>query len=355
MSSDNTNYEVIDFHDYLFYDYDRINYLKRENYNIPDDLEYYGKNYKFKDLYHLDEISIVYKFIKIYYLYGKHNFNESKIFKFTFNELAKKILEIVDWFKSKRMYNDYLQYRYYFRNTNFNKSKISEWYTTNTKFIEELEKFYDIVFKDYKYNGTKINIAKLNKNILDSKRYRIYLKNSGETIYESTEIIDSYVEKYVETKLKQILNDKYFMNFKMINETETIFKGIKISYDELLEIFKEKKLVTDPEYSMLKSNYEPVNYYNNEAVVKDGSLFENMIQDIINFDYEICLLDSKIYSSNDTIKDLEEKFTGFTDIICQLKDEISDLKKEIETLKENNNIENEQREKKTHYNIIIKI
>ena len=138
-------------------------------------------------------------------------------------------------------------------------------------------------------------------------------------------------------------------------EGKTIFKGIKISYDELLEIFKEKKLVTDPEYSILKSNYEPVNYYNNEAVIKDGSLFENMIQDIINFDHELCLLDSKIYSSNRAIKDLEEKFTSFTSIICQLKDEISDLKREIETLKENNNIENEQIEKKTHYNIIIKI
>ena len=121
------------------------------------------------------------------------------------------------------------------------------------------------------------------------------------------------------------------------------------------KFLKKKKLVTDPEYSMLKSNYEPVNYYNNEAVIKDGSLFENMIQDIINFDHELCLLDSKIYSSNRAIKDLEEKFTSFTSIICQLKDEISDLKREIETLKENNNIENEQIEKKTHYNIIIKI
>ena len=229
----------------------------------------------------------------------------------------------------------------------------------HTKFIEELEKFYDIVFKDYKYNGTKINIAKLNKNIHDSKRYRIRLKNTGEIIYESMEIIDSYVEKYIETKLRQILNVNYFMNFKIMDEGEirlkpdsnffegkTIFKGIKISYDELLEIFKEKKLVTDLEYSMLKSNYEPVNYYNNEAVVKDGSLFENMIQDIINFDYELCLLDSKIYSSNDAIKDLEDKFTEFTGIICQLKDEISELKKEIETLKENDNTENKQIEKK---------
>ena len=141
------------------------------------------------------------------------------------------------------------------------------------------------------------------------------------------------------------------MNFKIIDEKETIFKGIKISYDELLEIFKEKKLVTDLEYSMLKSNYEPVNYYNNEAVVKDGSLFENMIQDIINFDHELCLLDSKIYSSNDAIKDLEEKLTSFTGIICRLKDEISELKKEIETLKENSNTENKQIEKK--HNVIL--
>ena len=129
------------------------------------------------------------------------------------------------------------------------------------------------------------------------------------------------------------------MNFKIMDEGEirlkpdsnffegkTIFKGIKISYDELLEIFKEKKLVTDPEYSMLKSNYEPVNYYNNEVVVKDGSLFENMIHDIIGFEYDIRHLNSDVKCFEYEIEGLREKFIGY---IYQLEEQIGRLNEEI--------------------------
>ena len=342
MSGDNTNYEIIDFHDHLFYDYDKIKYRGHECYRIPEDLESFGKDYKNKDVYHLDELSIVYKFIKIYYLYGKHNFYDSKIFKFTLNELAKKVLEIIGYFKDKAKVDNFLQYRYQFRNTYFNFYESTEWESTHTKFIKEVENFYDIVFKDYKYKGGEINITELNKD--GPRRYHIYSRDLGKNIYESAEVIESYVEKYIETKLKKILNDKYFMNYKIINEGETIFKGIKISYDELLEIFKEKKLVTDPEYSMLKSNYEPVNYYNNEVVINDGSLFENIIHDIIGFEYDIRHLSSDVKCFKYGMEGLRDKFMGW---IYQLEDEIDGLKEEIENLKENKNTKTNQRKKNT--------
>lgn len=156
---------------------------------------------------------------------------------------------------------------------------------------------FKIAFKFIKQN-IKDFMLKLDKNkdLLDKYNY-------------SQRYIDSYKKESstdftlsaasLRRKLKNKFNDECF---KSVRRYKTLYSGFVISYDDLLNKYKEWGYVSDKEYIILKNNYGYVNYLDCNC---DNELSINSPKNVNNFKMLISDIDKQDYENNSSnLKDL---------------------------------------------------
>ena len=125
----------------------------------------------------------------------------------------------------------------------------------------------------------------------------------------SNKISNKFGDKYIQKKIRYGGYDGY--------------SAFVISYDELLEKYKEFGYVNDTEYEKLKGNYEKINYLsrNFEKEEKDD-FYDNLpVQPITQHD------------KNELIYSLKESIMAKDEEIKEIQDENKKLLEEIEKLK----------------------
>lgn len=114
---------------------------------------------------------------------------------------------------------------------------------------------FKIAFKFIKPN-IKDFMVKLDKNkdLLDKYNYsQCYIDSyKKESSYDFTLTSTS-----LKSKLKNKFSDEYF---KPVRRFKALNSGFVISYDDLLNKYKELEYINDKEYNMLKNNFSYVNY-----------------------------------------------------------------------------------------------
>ena len=210
------------------------------------------------------QMDLIFKRIKVYNLYGKENLTTdkegNKIFKIVFKQLGKDLKEFVILLDKKE--------------ENLKKYNYCQHALNN--FIHELD-------------DPKLGLMK------------------SETL--SNKISNKFGDKYIQKKIRYGGYDGY--------------SAFVISYDELLEKYKEFGYVNDTEYEKLKGNYEKINYLsrNFEKEEKDD-FYDNLpVQPITQHD------------KNELIDSLKESIMAKDEEIKEIQDENKKLLEEIEKLK----------------------
>ena len=205
------------------------------------------------------------KYIKVFHLYKKLDLDNKRTFKIVFNSLKYKIKEFYDKLNG------------------------------NEKMIEK-----------YNYCQNSLNIFNHDT-----------IKKGG--------IIMKEIKAIIKNSLK--LDEKYFVS-KIKTKGYDGYPGIVISYDELLEKYREYGYIDNLEYKKLKGNYDELEYCDNIDYSYSNLSYSCQLEE----------LEQQLKCKNNLINGYKDELKEKDRIIEQLesfKDEYKD--KEIEKLKSYNN------------------
>ena len=151
-------------------------------------------------------------------------------------------------------------------------------------------------------------------------------------------------------KLKNKFNDECF---KSVRRYKTLYSGFVISYDDLLNKYKELEYISDKEYITLKNNYGYINYLDCNCDNKLSSNSPKMLTP--NFDKQECENNlSKLKGLCVDIKSMKKYIT--IDNSSIESSDIQDIKQDIQTTIDNMINSCDDKEKLYDLmNIIIKI
>lgn len=186
---------------------------------------------------------------------------------------------------------------------------------------------FKIAFKFIKQN-IKDFMLKLDKNkdLLDKYNY-------------SQRYIDSYKKESstdftlsaasLRRKLKNKFNDECF---KSVRRYKTLYSGFVISYDDLLNKYKELEYISDKEYITLKNNYGYINYLDCNCDNKLSSNSPKMLTP--NFDKQEC--ENKLSNLKGLCVDIKpmKKYITIDNSSIESSD-IQDIKQDIQTTIDN--------------------
>ena len=250
------------------------------------------------------------KYYRCFYAYCNENLNKG------FNSMDIPITDAIITNNDLRMD---LEFKYIKAKLLYEKKYLSEYkIRKNGKYdskYKEGDKVFKIVFEDL-----KIKLLEFVKDLEmggDRLLNKYYYCQQGLNNFKHDKMLRDEINI---GKVKDNLLDKIGEEYqcKLTVPGYDGYQGILISYDELLEKYRDSGYVDDFEYNKLKGNYEKIKYCNN--------------------DYKIS--SSLSYSSQ--IEELKQKMEDKDDLINKYIDEIKEKDNMIESLK---SFTNEQKDK----------
>ena len=205
---------------------------------------------------------------------------------------------------------------------------IKEFYLKSTNNIIKDEKtgeyYYKIFMKHLGEDLTKFT-ENIKKNPELLKKYN-YSESKYNEFMRFNNKIDSCV---VSKELKKIFNIEYFKTETKKENKNNVY--LIISYNELLDTFKGKELVSNEEYEELKEKINEINNSNSNNNNNDNDNVEELIhhKDIYGIYNELKSDFDKIKKENEELKETLEKKTKETEIKNQ---EIEKINKELENI-----------------------
>lgn len=161
----------------------------------------------------------------------------------------------------------------------------------------EFDHIFRIAFESIKQD-VKDFMLKLdnNKDLLDKYNYSQCYIDSYKKLPSSDFILCAVTFK---KELKKKFGNNYFESVRQYGSS---YSGLVISYDDLLNKYKEWGYVSDKEYITLKNNYGYVNYLDCNC---DNELSINSPKNVNNFKMLISDIDKQDYENNSSnLKDL---------------------------------------------------
>ena len=290
------------------------------------------------------------KYYRCFYAYCKENFNKD------FNSMDIPITDAIITNNDLRMD---LEFKYIKAKLLYEKKYLSEYkIRKNGRYdskYKEGDKVFKIVFEDL-----KIKLLEFVKDLEmggDRLLNKYYYCQQGLNNFKHDKMIRDEINI---GKVKDNLLDKIGEEYqcKLTVPGYDGYQGILISYDELLEIYRDSGYVDDFEYNKLKGNYEKIKYCNDDYKISSSLSYssqieelkqkmedkdnlinkyideikekDNMIESLKSFTNE--QKDKEIEKLNAKIKELEELLNTKDNVITENNNVVDSKDKEIEEL-----------------------
>lgn len=290
------------------------------------------------------------KYYRCFYAYCIKNLNKS------FNSMDIPITDAIITNNDLRMD---LEFKYIKAKLLYEKNYLSEYKTRkNGRYCnnyKEGDKVFKIVFEDLKIK--LLDFVKSLEMGGDRLLNKYYYCQQGLNNFKHDKMIRDEINI---GKVKDTILDKIGEEYqcKLTVPGYDGYQGILISYDELLEIYRDSGYVDDFEYEKLKGNYEKIKYCNDDYKISSSLSYssqieelkqkiedkddlinkyineikekDNMIESLKSFTNE--QKDKQIDKLNAKIKELEELLNTKDNVITENNNVVNSKDKEIEEL-----------------------